>query len=351
LSAVSGVSTHLNLLLDSTLSASADLHHFQVGSEGRTESRLGAVARLAASPWQLRRQLSLRGIDIVHVNSSLNKAFWRDCAYVAVARLSRRRVLYQVHGGDLPEVFTASSALKRRVLSVVLRAADLVVLLAEVERHAYARFLPSLPVVVVPNAIPLPPTTPAPPSQVRRQQGVLQLVYVGRLARAKGLVEAVEAVALLRDRGIVVELTLAGSGPDEQVVRDVVHQRALQDRVRLSQPVFGAAKQSLWDQSDVFLFPTYAEGLPYALLEAMAAGTVPITCPTGAIPDVVTDGEDGFLVSPRDAVALADRLQWMDTHRSELTRMGDAAARRVRESYSLERLVRDFAGIYRRLSA
>jgi hypothetical protein len=110
LEAVSGVSTHVRLLLASPLAADFRLVHFQVGSEGRREGPLGRALRLALSPFRLAVAIVARNAAVVHINTSLNaRAYWRDLAYLAVARLCGARVVYQVHGGALPRRFCRGS--------------------------------------------------------------------------------------------------------------------------------------------------------------------------------------------------------------------------------------------------
>ena len=138
------------------------------------------------------------------------------------------------------------------------------------------------------------------PKRSIRSDSVLNLVYVGRLAEVKGVFEALEAAALLRDEGISVNLAIAGSGPAERQLRLRIAELGIEDRVTLKGPLFGAEKNELWLNSDAFLFPTsHHEGLPYALLESMAAGTVPVTCPVGAIPDVIEHQKHGLFFHRR----------------------------------------------------
>ena len=114
--------------------------------------------------------------------------------------------------------------------------------------------------------------------------------------------------------------------------------------------MFGGEKDELWLESDVFVFPTYhREGLPYALLESMAAGAVPISCPVGAIPEVVEDQKEGLFVQPRDARALAAAVRRLDEDRVELRRLGKAARERVLRNHTLTRLGDRFRGIYSEL--
>src|SRR5690606_17167889 len=94
--AVSGVSTHLDMLLRSNLAKSFCLVHFQVGSEGRVEGPAGRCLRLLASPFLLAVAILRRNAVLVHLNTSLNpRAYWRDVAYLLVSRLCGVRVLYQ----------------------------------------------------------------------------------------------------------------------------------------------------------------------------------------------------------------------------------------------------------------
>ena len=100
-------------------------------------------------------------------------------------------------------------------------------------------------------------------------------------------------------------------------------------------------------EADAFVFPTYhREGLPYALLESMAAGAIPVTCPVGAIPDVMQDRRHGLFVEPRDPAGLADAIAWLDGHRAEMAQMARAGRERVLEQYTVSRLAGDFHRIY-----
>ena len=116
-------------------------------------------------------------------------------------------------------------------------------------------------------------------------------------------------------------------------------------------PVFGPAKNLLWLTSDVQVFPTYHnEGLPYSILESLAAGCVPITCAVAAIPDVMQDGVHGVFVPPHDPVALAAAIRRLSDDRAELRRMSEAGRLRIAEQYTVERLAARFGEIYERLA-
>lgn len=345
LEAISGVSTHVRLLLASDLAREFDLLHFRVGSEGRRENALQKLVRFALSPAQLALVLLRTGAEVVHLNASLDlKSYWRDLCYWAVAKLLGRRVVNQIHGGAMPQDFFRGSSLLTWILRRFLVASDSVAVLSSAELAAYRAFDPRINVQLVPNAI--DPAGLADQSRSFNRDGPLRLVYVGRLVRAKGLFELIEALALLKRAGRDFSLAVAGQGPIRAELMIAADRAALGDRVRFLGGVFAEEKSRLLLRSDVFVLPTYFEGLPYSLLEAMAAGCVPVTTPVAAIPDVMRDGVQGLLVPPRNARALAQAVADLDDDRLRLTRMGQAARARVREQYTVTRLAHDIRGLY-----
>lgn len=347
--AVSGVSTHLNSLFASSLAQEFSLHHFQVGSEGRNEGPLGRLLRLLFSPLALAMHIVATQALLVHINTSLNRrAFWRDLAYLLVARLCGARVLYQVHGGFLPQQFCAATGFPPGLLRVLLKIPDAIVVLAHCELLAYRQFLPDRPVLLLPNSIDCTPyqglARPA-----RAQSDPLHFIYIGRLAREKGLFETVEGLAQARDLGVPATLTIAGNGPEEASLKALVQSRGLEGQVRFMGPVFDGAKRALLATADVQLLPSYAEGLPYALLEGMAAGVPPITTRVGGIPDVVTEGIHGLFVPLRDGAAIGQAMILLAADRPALERMGEACMRRIFHAYSADVMAGEFARLYRAL--
>lgn len=345
LTAVSGFSTHANLLLGSGLAQRYELLHFCVGSEGRTESGWQKLLRLAISPFALLRFGLRQRPDIVHINTGLDhKAYWRDLAYLMVAKLLRIKVVNQIHGGPMPDKFFPHSAALTWLLRQMLSASDAVSVLSLNEYKAYAAFAPRARLSHIPNAIdPAGLLGTIAASDLGRP---LRLVYIGRLVREKGLFETLDAIASLRSAGRDVYVDIAGGGSAEKDLRVRSTELGLSGHVLFHGPVFGTAKNDLWCQADVLVFPSYSEGLPYALLEAMAAGTPAITCATGAIPDVMQHGVHGLFVPPRDAAAVAAAIAVLDDDRELLERMARASRARVLEQYTLARLARDFSGLY-----
>lgn len=344
--AVSGVSTHVNLLFGSALAREFELRHFQVGSEGRTETPPRRLLRLLTGPFALAAGILQQEAAVVHINTSLNpRAYWRDLAHLLAAKLCGAHVIYQVHGGALPQQFAGGSRLLEMLLRASLGLPDAIVVLALSELAAYRDFVPGQVVVALPNSIDPTPyarshhAPAAPPAPLR-------LIYVGRLVRDKGLHEALAGLAQARAEGVAATLLVAGSGPEEASLREQAHRLGLDGHVRFVGPVFDDSKLALYGQADLLLLPTYAEGLPYVLLESMAAGVPAITTRVGAIPDVMVEGVHGLFVPPRDEAAICRAILRLANDRALLADMGAACRRRIAHSYTIERMAGDFSRLY-----
>ena len=252
-----------------------------------------------------------------------------------------------MHGSHLPNAYADRGRVRQAAIRRILRLADRIVLVSEADFVAYQNYDPHLATVFIPNAVAVPAGTP--PRKPVSDDAPLKLIYIGRLVREKGIFEAVEAVRLLQARTIHVRLNIMGAGPDSEELRRSILDAGVQDCVQIIGPQHGADKERFLEESDVLVFPTYREGLPYALLESMAAGMVPVTCSVGGIPDVLGKWECGISVPPRDPSAVAEAVHTLHRDREMARALSEAAHRVVVEHYQVSRMASDFRRLYERM--
>jgi glycosyltransferase involved in cell wall biosynthesis len=177
--------------------------------------------------------------------------------------------------------------------------------------------------------------------------GRLRVLSVGRLVADKGAEILLEAVAAVRARGLEVELTLVGDGP----LRERLDARAARDdlrgAVKLTGPLGVDRVQRLYREHDAFCLPSFAEGVPVVLMEAMAAGRPVVTTRIMGIPELVEDGVSGFLVAPGRVAPVADALAALAADPGRREAMGSAGREAVRRGFlvadSARQLERHFA--------
>jgi glycosyltransferase involved in cell wall biosynthesis len=172
---------------------------------------------------------------------------------------------------------------------------------------------------------------------------------IARLQVEKGIDELIEATALLAPRAPAVHVVVAGGGPEEERLRAAVADRGVGDHITLlgHTPDVSAVLAA----SDVFCLPSRNEGLPLSLLEAMMFGLPSVATTVGGIPGLLTDGESGLLVPPRDPRALADALERLVTDADLAGRIAAEGTRVVDAQYSPAAVARSYSSLYREVAA
>ena len=172
-------------------------------------------------------------------------------------------------------------------------------------------------------------TTP-PPSAPR-------LVCVGRLCEQKGQLLLVEAAHRLADRGVDFELVLAGDGEMRADIEALIARYHLQAKVRILGWISGRQVRDEILAARALVLPSFAEGLPVVIMEAMALGRPVISTYVAGIPELVRPGKDGWLVPAGDVIALADAMQaCLDASPETLAQMGTDAQKHVRTYHDID---------------
>jgi glycosyltransferase involved in cell wall biosynthesis len=184
---------------------------------------------------------------------------------------------------------------------------------------------------VVHNGVALEPPSEAGASELRARLAVgpggVRLATVASLTPKKGLDVLVCALARLKAAGVDCAAALAGEGAERRRIEASIARLGLADRVHLLGAVVNVA--DVLGAADLFVLPSRVEGLPLALLEAMAAGKPVIATAVGGVPEVVESNVNGVLVPPNDEAALADAIAALARSPEERARLGDAARRTI----------------------
>jgi len=169
---------------------------------------------------------------------------------------------------------------------------------------------------------------------------------VGRFSPVKRQADLVAAAALLRDRGVAARFLLAGIGPTMPSVWDDVRRLDLEDEVRLLGDLSTPEVAALLEDADVACLPSSQEGMPGAVMEAMASGLPVVGTDVNGIADLVRDGETGLIVPVGDRVALADALERLVRDAALRRRLGEAGRHRIVAELSLDRMLAETTALY-----
>ena len=246
------------------------------------------------------------------------------------------------HGGDVAAWYRGAPAPVRWLIRATLRRADALLAITRDTEHFLRSVAPKTATHYLPNFVPL--------RGLERAAGgadaaAVEVLFVGWLLKAKGVLELTRAIAGIPG----LHLTLAGPIHREFFDGELEPKiRALGTRVRVLGALSHDEVCAQYRRAHIFALPSHQEGFPLVVVEAMASGLPVVSTRVGAIPDVVRDGVDGFLVAARDAEALEARLRELAEDPALRERMGQAGRDRA-SRFERGAVVRELATLYREL--
>jgi glycosyltransferase involved in cell wall biosynthesis len=158
---------------------------------------------------------------------------------------------------------------------------------------------------------------------------------VGRLTPAKGQAILLSALAILAARGRHVHLGLVGDGPDRNTLQDLAARLNVVPNVTFHGALNQDGVASLLSRADLFVLPSFAEGVPVSLMEAMAMEVPCISTAIAGIPELIQSGEEGILVPPSDPGLLAEAIEELFDNAALRLRLGQAGRRKIISGYNL----------------
>jgi len=314
--------------------------------------RDGVVSSVRQVGWALRRARELRRqcrqnrYDIVHIPSCTGLGFWRNALHVTYSKKEGCKVLWQLLGAI--DAFWASGTLVRRgLIRRYLDRADVHVVQSAVLRDVTADFT-CKPVVAIFNGVRTEELI-APDGYAHSDpaEGKVRFLNIGTLGHRKGIFDIIKAAKLLVGQMPQLEFVFVGGG-EVEYFRKLVADAGLADHFVIAGMVDEEEKLRWLRTSDVFCLPSYQEGQPISILEAMAAGLPVISSTVGSIPEVVRE-PNGRLIAPGDIGALVQYIREFAESPSMRETVGRGNAAEAAEKYSVERTMRELGDVYEML--
>jgi glycosyltransferase involved in cell wall biosynthesis len=308
----------------------------------RRTIRLGAA-------WRLRRLLREQGADVLHTHTQVAPNVLGRIA----ARLAGTAAVSHLHIENYFRPQRIPRAVLRALDNATARLCARVIAVSEDTRRALVeQGYPARLIDVVPNGIELDGTRET--GDLRLELGIpVDAPVVGEVARlcdVKGQRELIEALARLPGAQLVlVGRDLEQGGAYQARLEREAERLGVRERVHFAG--FRPDAADLLGQLDVFALPSWTEGLPVTILEAMARRRAVVATSVGGTPELVADGETGLLVPPRDSGALADALGRLLEDPELRARMGEAGYRRVADRFAADTMTRRVLEVYDEIAA
>jgi glycosyltransferase involved in cell wall biosynthesis len=309
------------------------------------ERRAGAPLRMLRDYAGFVRQVAARRVRVVHQNTSFGGGgLLRDSVLLLSAKLFGKKVVLFWHGWDA-RTDAGMRGVRLRLFRAVYFRADACVVLAQAFAERLRGWGYTGPIHVettlVDDAFAAGALSrPAPGAE-------MVLLFLARVERPKGIFETIDAVGRLREQGRSVRLVVAGDGADLEAARARAAERGVP--AEFLGHVQGAAKRRAFAAADAYILPSYGEGMPTSLLEAMACGLPVVTRPVGGLRDFFRDGEMGFCTESLDPADLAGLIARLADDPALRRRMGEYNRAFAADRFLASRVVARLESVYRSL--
>jgi len=333
---VSGISTVVRQIIEH---GNFSYTHFEAGRSGGERKSVFWITKQFALPFRFFTTLKRAKIDVVHINTAFNPlSILRDFALVKAAKFAKIPIVLHIHGGKfLAQEF--ENARLKNIAEKMLRASDEIIVLSALEKEIVERRWQNVKVKALENAIEIPASNES--AKLKNS-----MIFLGRLTESKGLHEIIEAVRTLKNENFDFTFKAFGAG-EMQDFFTAEMSKILGDGFNFGGVIAGKAKLEELEKADIFVLPSrYGEGLPMALLEAMAAKCVCVVSEMASIGAVVKDGENGFLVAPQDVSALIIKLRMILSANTNFETLRENARKTVTEKFNLRVYIERLEEIY-----
>jgi glycosyltransferase involved in cell wall biosynthesis len=287
-------------------------------------------------------------ISVLHLHMAEYGSVLRKGILGYIGKTLNIPVVIHMHGAKFGQMWDAASPGRRKAILGVLRRADAIVVLGQFWKQYLINDLglPPEKVHVVANGVPDPGVAPKP----LKQNAKVSILFAGQVGQRKGVGDLLQALAKPAVRALDWELVIAGSGEIEAHTK-LAQELGIGDRVRFLGWVDLQKVSELMRLADIFVLPSYLEGLPMAILEAMANGLPVVTTPVGAIPDMITDGETGLLAPAGNVDALSGAFLRLLASPELRVKIGAAARQRYLRNFTVSAMCDGLETVFSDVSA
>lgn len=244
--------------------------------------------------------------NVVYMHMSYKGSFTRKYIVHKLCMVFSINDIIHLHGTKFFDMYKKSASRKRRQIEELISECKAFIVLGEHDAYAVKKIVPDAKVVVVQNAIQIPD------DRVQWDRKC-HLLYMGVLISAKGVADLIQSLNHLHVTrpDVELELEVCGVGSEEEKLKQYVCEHSLEKMVRFNGWVSGEKKAEMFRNANLLVLPSYTEGLPMAVLEAMSYGMPIISTQVGDLAEIVKDGENGYLIQPGDIEALSEHILLM----------------------------------------
>lgn len=331
-----GIATVIEIYADAGLFADSNICYLPTHCSGTVTRKISIVAKTACKFILL---LLRNEVEIAHIHTATGSSFWRKTIFLNLAFLFKVKTILHIHSGHFLEFYLSQRRQinKARIRRILGKVQKIIVVSASLA-HVINSITERKDISVLHNPIMF-----ADQNENGRTENLI--LFLGHLQRKKGIDDLIYAMEKVTEAVPDAKLMLCGDG-DLQRANELLAALNLKEHVNVTGWLNSDEKKALLQRAAIYVLPSYAEGLPMSILEAMAVGLPTVATTVGGIPEVITHQKDGMLYEAGDKETLARYIIFLLQAPTQRKIMGTAARERARSDFSVSKSITQLNQIY-----
>ncbi len=270
--------------------------------------------------------LTWKKIHLVHIHGSHRGSAFRQAMLTLLVLVFRKPIILQTHASEFHVFYANLASWLQKLLAWIFGKSDRFIVLSKSWQEFYTTKLELDPsqVILLYNPVEVPAEITPPRTSIP-----VKFLFLGRIGERKGAFDLIKAFARLPEsEKNNSKLIMAGDG-EVEAARDLVQSLNISDKITFPGWIDTEERDRLLNQGNIFVLPSYNEGLPLSMLEAMAWGLPVIVTPVGGISEIVNDGENGLLVEPSNIEQLSNAMKSLIANEDLRVSLGEQGRKSV----------------------
>lgn len=290
----------------------------------------------------LYKMLFGKNINVIHVHSSYKGSYFRKAMIIWFAFLFGKKTIFHLHGSEFNIFYNNMPKLVKKVISKTLNITTQILVLSKQWEVDIKSKCTNKKIDVLYN-----PTIINKKNSAKLQKKT-NVLFMGLISKRKGAYDILESAKYLQNHNI--EINMYGNGETKELSQKVKDNN-LQNIIKVHGWISGNKINEAYSNAHIYVLPSYSEGLPMSILEAMSYGLPIISTNTGGIPDSVDNGVNGFLISPGDFKELAAKILLLANNFDLMKKMGHESYKIAKNKFSVDKIIFSLQEIYSKISA
>lgn len=334
-----GVSSVVNGYYEAGLDKMCELTYLPTMQDG------SKVKKLFVAVWaRLRFEFLIKEQDILHVHMSADNSFYRKAVFIRKAYKEKKKIIIHMHGStfDLFYKERCNEAQKKEVREI-FGMADKVIALSEDWKEFLSKFICEADKIeVIYNAVKMP-------EPYQKDYTNQKMLFLGILGKRKGTYDLIEVLPEIFEKYPQAHIYFGGDG-EREMAEKICQEKGIAEHVTFLGWVRGEEKEKLLKECSMYVLPTYHEGMPMSILEAMSYGMAVVSTYTGGIPHLIRNKESGLLCGAGNIKELRENLLTLLGNDRLRERIGKQAAEKIRKEFEVTAAVKKLLKLYEALS-